>query len=171
MKILISTVLLLMISSCNSQKKEDCLINLEKRVAPSLNQEIEQGEIINFRDNINCIQWDSLVVVMAMGDKESVEKYTGIKIPYNYDGSSLYSSDSDAMIFFLKDRIAINHILVKGSCSKGENCRAYDFLDLMGHSNHAFVAKEDAVFEVYSKKIHDNQGNSWTSNNEIRIKI
>jgi hypothetical protein len=170
MKKIINLLILSCLFSCNGQKKEDCLISFEKRVAPLQNSKIKQGEIINFKDSINCIEWDSLLVVMAIGSKESVEKSSGIKIPYSYEGSMLYYGDNDAIIFFLKDKVAVNHILIKGSCKRNEICRTYDFLNLMGQTNHAFISKENAVFEVYTWEALDNRGNKYVNDNAIRIK-
>jgi hypothetical protein len=170
MKAIINLLILFSIFSCNGQKKEDCLVKLENRLAPLQNKKITQGEIINLKDSISCIEWDSLLVVMAIGSKESVEKCSGIKIPYTYNGSMLYYSDNDAIIFFLKDKVAINHILVKGTCKRGEACRTYNFLNLMGRTNYAFISKKDAVFEIYTWEALDNQGHNYVSDNAIRIK-
>ena len=89
---------LLQIESIN-----DKLIELEKKLSPKPNQEIVQGEIINIRDNLNCIEWDSLVVVMASNNRELIEKNSNIEIPYSLDINTYFLNDQDAYIFFLKN--------------------------------------------------------------------
>ena len=85
MKKIYNLLIIFLFASCHSQKKEKCLIELENKLSPKPNQEIVQGEIINIRDNLNCIEWDSLVVVMASNNRELIEKNSNIEIPYSLD--------------------------------------------------------------------------------------
>lgn len=170
MKKICNLLLLLLIISCNGQKKEQCLTDLEKRLSPKINQETIQGEIINIRDNVNCIEWDSLVVVMASNNKELIEKYSKIEIPYTLDSNTYFLSDNEAFIFFLKEGKAINHIHVSTGCKKGDKCKTYNVFTLQKNHLNTFVAKKDAVFEVYTRKVTDNRGNAWEDKNAIRIK-
>jgi hypothetical protein len=169
MKNIHAILLLLLITSCQGQKKEQCLIELEKKITPQINQEIIKGEIINFRDNVNCIEWDSLVIVMA-GKKELIEKNSHIEIPYQLDIDYFQYNDHDGFIFFLKNNKAVAHIHFVSACRKNEKCKTFDFFTLQKNNLNAFVAKSDAVFEVYTDTINDNQGNSWKKDNAIRLK-
>lgn len=170
MKKIFNLLFLLLITSCSGQDKSQCLITLEERLCPKVNQEIIQGEIINFRDNANCIEWDSLLVVMASNNKELIEKNSNIEIPYSLESGSSFYNDNEALIFFLKDNKAINHLHISSTFKKGKSGRSYDFFTLQKNHLNAFIAKQDAVFEVYTKTVTDNRGNSWKIENAIRIK-
>lgn len=172
MKYILSILLLVLFSSCKGQPNSACLVKLEKELMPVLNKEEIQGEIINIKDNINCIEWDEVLIVMAISSKKNIEQDAKIKIPYQYESSffNLYG-DSDAMLFFLKNKIAVNHIFIKGTCRRDQTCKTYDFLNLIGSKNFAITQKKDAIFEVYTQDVKDNQGNSWKRENAIRIKM
>lgn len=166
MKKIINLLYLLVITSCSGQDKPQCLNTLEERLKPKINQENIQGEIINFRDNVNCIEWDSLVVVMATNNKELIEKYSNFKIPYSLQSEPAIYNDKEAFIFFLKDNKAVNHLHIVSTFKKGISGRSYEFITLQKK----FISKQDAIFEVYTKIVTDNQGNTWNIENAIRIK-
>jgi hypothetical protein len=153
---------------CNNPKKEACLVALEKSLTPVPNKAIIQGEILNFRDSLGCFEWDALVVESGYGSKESIKKTYGVEIPYCYNNSNL---DGEAIIFFLKEKIAVNHIKVDRQCNKVNlSCKSYDFTTLMQYNANGVIAKKDAVFEVYTREIVDNQGNKYTQKNALRLK-
>jgi hypothetical protein len=172
MKIIFSSLLLLVFFlQANAQKREKCIINLEKKLAPEFNKKAVEGEVVNIKDNLKCINWDSLIVVMAISKKESIEKDAGIKIPYDFNNEFFSSyGDSDAMIIFLKNKIAVSHIIVKETCRQDQVCKTFDFLDLLGNNPYTFVDKKDAIFEVYTKEVINNQGKKFTWKNAIRLK-
>ena len=152
---------------CNAQKNEFCLVNLEKNLEPKLNKKIEQLQVINIKDSIKCINWDSLLVESGYGNKESIKKYYNIDIPDYYQNSNL---GSESVLFFLKDNIVVNYIKINNSCKKNEVCKTYDFLPLIKYNKNAIILRKDAIFEVYTRKVSDNLGNSWTQENAMRIK-
>ncbi|WP_310556454.1 hypothetical protein [Flavobacterium sp.] len=159
----------LLLSSCKGYK-EKCLINLDNKLAPLSNKEIVQGEVLNFRDSLDCFEWDALLFESGYGTKESIQKDYGVNIPYYYHNSSV---DTKAIIFFLKNKVAVNHIEVERACyntSGGISCKSYDFTTLIANNPKAIVSKKNAVFEVYTQDVKDNQGNSWQRENAIRIK-
>jgi hypothetical protein len=167
MKKKLNILIISLFLSCNAQKKEECLVNLENNLAPKLNKEIIQKEIINIKDSVNCFEWDSLLVESGYGNKTSIKEYYNIDIPYDYYNSNL---DSQAIIFFLKKSIVVNHITVDRDCRKNEICKTFDFLTLVKYNKDGIIAKKDAVFEVFTKKIGDNKGNKWNQYNAIRVK-
>ena len=168
--ILLSLLIISLFTCCNGQKKEICIDNLEKKLAPLENKSNVKGEIINIRDSISCIEWDSLLVVMAIGTKKSIEENTKISIPYSYNDTYTLYGDNDAIIFFIQNKKALCHIIVKGDSKKGKTFRVYDFLDLIWNKNHIFIPKEKAVFEVYSKEVKNNRGQQFVRDNAVRLK-
>lgn len=167
MKYILSILLLVLFSSCKGQPNSACLVKLEKELMPVLNKEEVQGEIINIRDSITCLEWDSLLIESGYGTKESIKKDYGLEIPYYFNNSSL---DSDALIFFIKNNKIIDHIKFSTTCARYEVCKTYDFKRLIQYSKEGIIAKKDAVFEVYTQEGKDNQGNSWKRVNAIKIK-
>jgi hypothetical protein len=166
MKTILKIAILLTLIGCNPVKDE-CLINLEKRLAPVKNEKIIQGEIINIKDSINCFDWDSLLIESGYGTKESIKKYYEVSIPYNYSNTNWDTQ----IIFFLKNKVAINHIQFERDCKKNENCKSFDFLTLIKYNKESIINKDNAVFEVYSQEIKDNQGNKWHKKNAIKLSI
>ncbi len=170
MKIIINVLVLFTLLGCNSQPNEKCISDLKEKLQIK-NGNRKKEKIINFRDSINCIKWDSVLVIMAAGSrKESVQKRFDIIIPYNYEDRTLnFYGDNDTYIFFVKNKVVINHILLTNS-SQSQTYIKYDFLNLMKYTDHAFVAKKDAVFEVYGAEAVSNTGLKYKWDNLIRIK-
>ncbi len=167
MKYISSILLLVLFFSCKGQPNSDCLVKLENKLMPVLNKKEIQGEIINFRDSITCLDWDSLLIESGYATKESIKKYYGLEIPYYFSSSSL---DSEALIFFIKRNKIIDHIKFSTTCARYEVCKTYDFKRLMQYNKKSIIAIEDAVFEVYTEEGKDNQGHSWQRLDAIRIK-
>lgn len=166
MKKIGSLLLLFVLFGCQAQKKEPCLIDFEEKIAPKINQDIIQGEVINIRDNINCLDWDALIIVMA-GRKEMIEKFSPIKIPYPLEVGTFQYNDQDGFIFFLKGNTAVGHVHFVTGCRNNEKCNFFDFYTL----GQKIIPKKDAVFEVYTQKVSNNQGNTWNRENALRIKL
>jgi len=162
--------------SCHAQTNTECLTKLEQKLSPKINTNNKVGEIINVRDEINCFDWDTLVVQMAINPKEMTEKALSIKIPQNYDYS--WESDNTAMLLFLKGNTVVHYILQKPSVDKqtfdaAQSIKAYDFLKLVNNSGdnaYAKIPKEKAVFETYQIYYHDAKGQK-TSNPKFGLGI
>lgn len=167
MKYIPVVLMLVLFSSCKGQPASVCLGKLEKKLETVLNKEEIQGEIINIRDSITCLEWDSLLIESGYGTKESIKKHYGLEIPYSFNNSNL---DTDALIFFIKNNKIIDHIKFSTVCARFEVCKTYDFKTLIKYNKEGIIAKKDAVFEVYTKEGKDSQGNSWKRVNAIRIK-
>lgn len=167
MKKTINIFLLILFISCNSQKKELCLVKLEKNLSPKLNKNNLEREIINITDSINCLNWDSLLIESGYATNESIFKYYGLTIPYDFNNSNL---DSEALIFFIKNNKIINHVKFNTTCRKSEKCKTYDFKTLIKYNKEAIISKKDAVFEVFTKETTNNRGEKWIQINAIRLK-
>jgi hypothetical protein len=166
MKTIFKIAIILTLIGCNPIKDE-CLINLENSLSPVKNEEIIQGEIINIRDSINCFDWDSLLIESGYATKESIKKYYDVSIPYNYSSTN-YESE---VIFFLKNKVAINHIKFERGCKKNEVCKSFDFLTLIKYNKESIIKKNEAVFEVYTKEVKDNQDNKWYVKYAVKLSV
>lgn len=149
--------------SYKGQTNPDCLVKLEEKLSPKVNEENKIGEVINLKDNINCFDWDSLVVIMAIYLNEKAEKNIGIKLPLEHDYS--WGPDSTAMLLFVKDKKVINYILQyptvdKKTFDSAKSIKAYSFIELLNNygngSYYTIIPKEKAVFETYPIIYHEN---------------
>lgn len=167
MKLLLHSILAILLLSCVGKDKQDCLKNLQENLSPKFEERNVLGEVINIRDSISCFAWDSLLIESGYGTKESIRKYYNIEIPYDFRHSS---SDSEALIFFIKNGSVVHHIAFNTTCKQDQVCKTYDFKTLILYNRKSIIAKKNAVFEIFSKTVKDNQGNQWRSENAIRIK-
>lgn len=151
--------------SCKGQKSTNCIDALNEKLSPKINEENKIGEIINIRDNVNCFEWDSLVVIMAIALNEKAEKDLGIKLPLENDYS--WGSDSTAMLLFVKDKKVVHHILQESSVDKktfdnSKSIKSYHFLDLLKNygndSYYTIIPKKKTIFETYPIIYHDENG-------------
>lgn len=167
MKHFLIFLLLILFSACKGQSIPTCLDELEKKLEPVLNKDEIQGEVINIRDSITCLDWDSLLIESGYATKESIKKNYGFEILYDFNNSEL---DSDALIFFIKDFKIINHIKFRTTCARFEVCKTYDFKTLIKYNKNAVIPRKYAIFEVYTQEGKSSRGNPWVRKNAIRIK-
>ena len=167
MNYILFSCLFLSVIGCNSFRNEACLDALESRLNSQPNAKNTQFEVVNIRDSITCLDWDSMLIESGYATKESIEKKYEISIPYTFDD---LGGDSNCVIFFIKDNIAQRHIDYKITCDNSSVCKTYDFRTLIKQNKQGIISKKDAVFEVYNQEVHDNQGHSWIRENAIRIK-
>jgi hypothetical protein len=171
MNIIFNILISLTLLGCKGQTNEKCISDLKEKLQIKKNNR-ESEKIINIRDSVKCIEWDEILVVMAIASsRENIQKIANITIPYNYSDSPYnFYGDNDTFIFFIKNKVAVNHVLLTNSREKKTYIK-YDFLFLLRDAeSHAFVSRKDAVFEVYTRDMHDNQANKWKRENVIRIK-
>jgi hypothetical protein len=151
--------------SCKGQKNTNCINALEEKLSPKINEENRIGEVINIRDNVNCFEWDSLIVIMAIALNEKAEKDLGIKLPLEHDYS--WGSDSTAMLLFIKDKKVVHHILQEATVDKktfdaAKSIKTYHFLNLLksygSDSYYTIIPKKKTVFETYPIVYHDENG-------------
>jgi hypothetical protein len=156
-------------SSCKGQNNPDCLVNLEEKLSPKVNEENKMGEVINLRNDADCFEWDTLIVQMAISNKEMTEKTLRIKIPFDYNYS--WGADSTAMLLFVKNNTVVHYILQKPTVSRetfdqAKSIKAYNFIQLLnnyGNGGYAKIPKEKAVFETYPMIYHDENGKEITN--------
>lgn len=149
--------------SCKGQNNPNCLVKLEENLSPKVNEENKIGEIINLKEDINCFEWDTLIVQMALVNKETTENILGIKIPFNYS-DDLFQHDSIARLLFVKNNTVVHYILQKPTVDRktfdnAKSIKAYRFIYLLnnyGNGSFAKIPKEKAIFETYPIVYHEN---------------
>ena len=154
---------LFILSSCKSQNKPDCLISMEEKLAPKVNELGEIGEIINLKDSVNCFEWDSLIVMPVIYLIENSEKELGLKLPLQYN--HLWTPDSQAILLFVKDNKVMYYIVQNSgvdreSFENAKSIKSYSFLELLGYNgNEKFyikIPREKAVFITHPMIYHEN---------------
>lgn len=158
----IFTICLFPVISCKGQNNPDCLFTLEEKLAPKVNEGNKTGEIINIKDNVNCFEWDTIIVQMALTNKETTEKTLGVKIPFDYH-DDLFQHDSVARILFVKNNTVVHYVLQKPSVNKkifdnADSIKAYRFIYLLnnyGNGSYAKIPRDKAIFKTYPIVYHE----------------
>jgi hypothetical protein len=149
--------------SCNGQSKPACLLSIEEKISPKINEQNKIGEIINIKDSLSCFEWDSLIVMMAIHLNEKAEKELGLKLPLQYN--QIGTHESEAIILFVKGNKVVQCILQKPTLDReafenSTSIRAYYFLKLLGYNGndkyYIKIPKEKAVFTTYPMIYHEN---------------
>lgn len=87
---------------CKGQSDPECLVKMKERLSTQENEENKIGEVISFKDDLNCFEWDSLLVIMAIYLDDKVEKKLGITLPKDVDYT--WANDSMGILIFLKNK-------------------------------------------------------------------
>lgn len=171
---------LFVLSSCKGQNKPDCLLLIEEKISPKVNEENKIGEIINLKDSVNCFEWDSLIVMPVIALTEYSEKELGLKLPLHHN--SLWTHESETILLFVKGNEVEHYILQysrvkKETFESASTIKAYNFLPLVkSYGNDGYYVKiprEKAVFITYPIIYHDKNGKELTNPKyglEVRVK-
>lgn len=136
---------------------------MKERLSPQVNEESKIGEAINFKDDVDCFEWDSLLVIMAIYLDDKAEKKLGIVLPKDADYK--LEHDSTAILIFFKDKKAVHSISQKTTVSReafdaAKSLKAYSFLELLNNYGNGsycvIIPKEKAIFETYRMIYHEN---------------
>ncbi len=165
MKTVIKILILFVFVSCNSAE-DKCVNELESQLSSNAKAQFAKGATLNLNARLQCFHWDQLLIESAYATKESIKKHYNVDIPFTYTHGS---SDGQQILFFLKNKTVVKYIKFDRNCPKDETCNTVDFLTLVENNETAIIDREDAVFEVYTKKIEDNRGNIYYQNNAIRL--
>lgn len=178
---LIKYILLLsffIIFSCRGQTNPDCLIQLEEKLSPKVNEENKIGEIINIKDDVNCFEWDTLIVQSAINSKKSMEKDLGITIPFEYNFSM--GDENTAILLFVKNNNVVHYIsqrrtVDRKTLDQAKSVKASSFIYLLnnyGNNVYAKIPKEKAIFETYPVIYHDkNKETEWALKYGMGVKV
>jgi hypothetical protein len=160
---------LFVLFSCKGQNKPDCLLVMEEKLAPKVNEIGEIGEIINIKDSVNCFEWDSLIVMPVIYLIESSEKKLGLKLPLQHN--HLWTHESEAILLFVKGNEVVHYILQysrvkKEAFESASTIKGYNFLSLVkSYGNDGYYVKiprEKTVFDTHPVIYHDEKGNEKT---------
>lgn len=156
----------LFLCSCKGQSDPKCLTALNEKISPHVNEKNKVGEVINLKDEVNCFEWDSLLIIMPMYLKnDRAEKELRIVLPKDIDYS--WEPESSAMLLFLKNNKVVHSLLQKAGVSReifdsSDSIKSYSFLELLNNygknSYYVFIPKEKCIFETYRTVYHDQNG-------------
>ncbi|WET02971.1 hypothetical protein [Flavobacterium sp. YJ01] len=136
---------------------------MKQKLSTQVNEENKIGEVISFKDDLNCFEWDSLLVIMAIYLNDMAEKQLGIELPKEIDYT--WESDSTAILLFLKDKKVVHSMPQKPTVSReifdaAKSVKSYYFLELLNNygdgSYYVIIPKEKAIFETYPLIYHEN---------------
>ncbi len=162
----------LFLFSCKGQSDPECLTVLNGKLSPHVNEQNKIGEVINLKDEVNCFDWDSLIVIMPMYLDDKAEKELGIALPKDVDYR--WEPESSAMFLFVKDKKVVHSMLQKATVNKevfdsAKSIKSYSFLQLLNNygngSYYVTIPKEKAVFETYAMVYHDANGKEISNPN------
>lgn len=170
LRLINSILFILFLFSCKGQNDPKCLVQLSEKLSPHVNEENKIGEVINIKADVNCFDWDSLVIIMPMYLDDKAEKKLGIALPK--DVNYTWEPESSAMFLFVKDKKVVYSMLQKAAVNKevfdsAKSVKSYSFIQLLNNygndSYYAIIPREKAVFETYPMIYHDKNGKE-TSN-------
>lgn len=166
------------IFSCQGQKTPDCLGQLEEKLSPKVNEKNKIGEIINIKDEINCFEWDTLIVLSAINSKKNMEKDLGITMPFEYNFSM--GDENTAILLFVKNNKVVHFISQKRTVERkildqAKSVKVSSFIYLLnnyGNNVYAKIPKEKAIFETYPVIYHDkNKETEWALQYGMGVKV
>ncbi|MBF4485719.1 hypothetical protein [Flavobacterium sp. CSZ] len=155
----------LFLFSCRGQSNPECLTALNEKISPHVNEKNKIGEVINLKDDLNCFDWDSLIIIMPLYLDGRAEKELGITFPKDADYT--LEPKSSAIFLFVKDKKVVHSMLQKAEVNKEvfhsyKSVKSYSFIQLLnnyGNANYyVIIPKEKAVFETYPIVYHDENG-------------
>lgn len=150
---------------CKGQSDPECLVQLREKISPHVNEGNKIGEVINIKADINCFDWDSLVIIMPMYLNDRAEKKLGISLPKDVDYG--WEPESSAMFLFVKDKKVVHSMLQKAAVSReifdsAKSIKVYNFLYLLNNygdsTYYVIIPREKAIFETYPIIYHDDNG-------------
>lgn len=163
-------VLLFFLFSCKGQNNPECLIKLKEKLSPKVNAENKIGEVINLKEDTQCFDWDSLLIMMPISLNKEAEKELGMKLPIGDDFT--WESDNTSMFLFVKNKKVVYSMLQKATVDRetydtAQSIKAYYFLNLLNSYGkgkyYVIIPKEKAVFETYPMVYHDKNGKEMSN--------
>ncbi len=153
------------------QTNPDCLVKLENKLSPKSNKENKIGEIINLKDDVNCFDWDTLVVMPTFFNKNDLKRDLGIESPFEFKTGG-YRIET-ARLLFVKNNVVVHYIIQESLPERkmidtSRTIKAYKFIDLTENDKYkralfyAVIPKQKTVFET--------QPRQPTTSLELRIK-
>jgi len=111
----------------------------------NLTENLTENEILNFKESLDCFEWNKLMFLHRDFSPDYIEKNKGIKVNgFKAMGFKYFiKSDFYTHILFLKDNKIVGII----ETSKG--VMIDDFATELNNNDTAIVSKEDAIFKTY----------------------
>lgn len=139
--ILIIILIFLFVNSSTYENNNSCLNEMKI----NLTENLTENETLNFKESLNCFEWNNMMFLHRDFSPEYIEKNTGIKVNgFKTMGFKYFiKSDFYTHILFLKDNKIVGII----ETSKG--VMIDDFATELNNNDTAIISKEDAIFKTY----------------------
>src|SRR5687768_6669572 len=116
------------------QTNPDCLVKLENKLSPKSNKENRIGEIINLKDDVNCFDWDTLIVMPTFFNKNDLKRDLGIESPFEFKTGG-YRIET-VRLLFVKNKEVVHYITQESlpdrkMIDSSKTIKAYKFIDLI----------------------------------------
>lgn len=140
-KILYCLLSISILCSCSYKTNNECLDAINTKLVTDVKDKVE----INFKDELTCIEWDSLMLIDRHFNVDEIKNKTGVDLSgYKLMGIKYaVKSDFNTYIAILKDKKIVAAIDI----STGVNLD--DFITELNNNDMAVISKEDAVFVTY----------------------
>ena len=140
-KIMFCLLSISILCGCSYKTSNECLDAINIKLVTDVKDKME----INFKDELTCIEWDSLMLIDRHFNVDEVKNTTGVDLSgYKLMGIKYaVKSDFNTYIAILKNK----KIVVAIDTSTGVNLD--DFITELNNNDMAIISKEDADFITY----------------------
>lgn len=131
----------LFVNSFTYENNNSCLNEMKI----NLTENLTENKILNFKENLNCFEWNRMMFLHRDFSPEYIEENTGIKVNgFKTMGFKYFvKSDFYTHILFLKDNKIVGII----ETSKG--IMIDNFSTELNNNDTAIISIEDAIFKTY----------------------
>ncbi len=134
-------IVVLLYKGCQYKRSNKCLDAINEKLVANIKDEAE----IDFENELECLEWDSLMLIDRHFDAGDVKSKTGVDLSdFRLMGfKSIYKSDFYTFIAILNKRKIVAVIETSGGVYIDE------FITELDNNDMAIIAKEDAKFITY----------------------
>ncbi len=139
--IFLLVIIVLLYKECLYKRSNSCLNSINEKLVTN----VKDKTVINFEKELECLEWDSLMLIDRHFDAGDVKSKTGVDLSdFRLMGfKSFYKSDFYTFIAILNKKKIVAVI----ETSRG--VLIDDFITELDNNDMAIIAKEDAKFVTY----------------------
>ena len=132
---------LIFIYSCSYDNDNSCL----NKIKIELNEDLTENKVFDFKENVDCFEWNRMMFLHRDFSSEYIEEKTGIKLNgFKIMGFKYFiKSDFYTHILFLQDKKIV------GVIETSNGVLIDDFATELNNNDTAIISIEDAVFKTY----------------------
>lgn len=131
----------IILCGCSYKTSNECLDAINIKLVTDVKDKME----INFKDELNCIEWDSLMLIDRHFNVDDVKNKTGVDLSgYKLMGLK-YAVKSDFNTYI----VLLNEKKIVGTIETSTGVNIDDFITELNNNDMVIIAKEDADFVTY----------------------